>query len=1054
MEKQTNACNVHCFLKFFRKQPLQKKCFLLFAFFMLTYSVNAQQRRTIKGTVVDDQKLPLIGATITVKGTNTRALTNSNGDFSIEVPEGGETLVVAYVSMISKEVNVTGKNNIQISLYADDKALNEVIVVGYGQQKKSSVTGSIVQTTGKVLERTGGITNLGMALTGNLPGVITSSSSGMPGSEDPQILIRGQSSWNNSSPLILVDGIERSISAIDISSVESVSVLKDASATAIFGVRGANGVILVTTKRGVEGKAQIQVRSNMTAKVASKLPEKYDSYDALMYKNRVLEKEGMADLNAWSAYAPMERINKYRNPANSDEWDRYPNVDWVNELFKDHTMSYNTAANVSGGTKFVNYFAGVDFTREGDLFKTIQNNRGYNAGFGYNRTNVRSNLDFNLTKTTKLSTNLFGSNGVRQLPYDMADGEQQFWSSAYRTSPDIFRPKYSDGTYGFYVTSKQDQPNAAFWLAYSGVEKRTNTQLTTDFILQQQLDVITQGLNFRGSLSLDNSFLERKRGIDDRFNSAQRKYINPITGLVSFEETRDPGTQFDFNERIAWGVAPGEVDKRATYRNANYQFQLNYARTYGDHELTAMGVFQRQRNARGNDFPTFREDWVYRTTYNYKSKYSLEANGAYNGSEKFGPERRFAFFPSFSAGWMLNKEHFMKGLTFIDQLKLRGSWGRIGDDGFNTPRWPFRDAYSYGGNAHMGNSISNTPYTFYRISTMGNPILAWEIVEKRNFAVDYSFLKGKISGNVDFFKDERSDIVIGGESRAIPSFYGFGGTAARVNSGKVTSTGYEVELRLNHSFGKDFRVWANTSITHAKNITNFRDDPELTPAYQQQAGYSIGQVRTPIDHGFIQSWDDIYGSTTRASNNGNKLPGDYNIIDFNGDGIIDGNDSAPYGYTSNPENTYNASLGIDWKGLSLFVQFYGVNNVTREVTFLNFQAKSNVVFLERPYWNVASAQGEIPLSRFTTNDAEGNNGTRFLYDGSYLRLKNVEVGYKLSGNYINKIGLRTARIYLGGNNLWLWSKLPDDRESNFSGNSGGGAYPTMRRFNLGLEITL
>lgn len=1058
MEKYTNACNAHCFLKFFRKEALQRVCFLLFAFIMLTNSVYAQQKRTVKGTVIDDKKLPLIGASITVKGTSVKTLTNANGEFSIVVPEDKETLIIAYIGMMNKEVSVIGKSNIQISMQDDNTALNEIVVVGYGQQKKSSIIGSIVQTTSKELERTGGITNLGMALTGNLPGVITASSSGMPGAEDPQILIRGQSSWNNSSPLILVDGIERSISAIDISSVESVSVLKDASATAIYGVRGANGVILVTTKRGVEGKAQIQVRSNMTAKVASKLPEKFDSYDALMYKNRVLEKEGMADLNAWSAYAPMERIDKYRNPANIADWDRYPNVDWVDELFKDHAMSYNTAANVSGGSKFVKYFAGVDFTREGDLFKTVQNGRGYDAGFGYNRTNVRSNLDFNLTKTTKFSTNLFGSNGVRQLPYDMPDGDQSFWSSAYRTSPDIFRPKYSDGTYGFYVTSKQDQPNAAFWLAYSGLEKRTSTQLTTDFVLQQQLDAITNGLNFRASLSMDNSFLEKKRGINDQNNPAQRKYIDPITGLVSYELTRNDGTQFDFNERIAWTIAPGEVDKTATYRNTNYQFQLNYGRTYGDHEVTAMGVFQRQRNVRGGNFPTFREDWVYRTTYNYKSKYFVEANGAYNGSEKFGPERRFAFFPSFSAGWMLNNEQFMKGLTFIDQLKLRGSWGRIGDDGFNTPRWPFRDAYSYGGNTQMGNSISNTPYTFYRVSTMGNPILGWEIVEKRNLAIDYSFLKGKISGKVDFFKDKRSDIVIGGESRAIPSFYGFGGTAARVNSGKVTSKGYELELRINHSFNENLRFWANTSITHAQNVTNFRDDPELTPAYQKQAGYAIGQVRTYIDHGFIQSWDDVYGSTTRASNNGSKLPGDYNILDFNGDGIIDANDPAPYGYTANPQNTYNASLGLDWKGLSLFVQFYGVNNVTREVTFLNFQAKSNVVFVERPSWNVASAQGEIPLSRFTTNDPDGARGTRFLYDGSYVRLKNVEVGYKLPGNYVNKIGLKSTRIYISGNNLWLWSKLPDDRESNFSTpgdpNGSGGAYPTMRRFNLGLEITL
>lgn len=1040
------------------KKQFQKIPYLILLLLLSVFTINAQNRITLRGTVTDTNGQPIAGATVGVKGDNTRrTMTDQAGKFTLIVPNNNVTLHVSFISMVTKEVKVVGNTTLRIVLEDDVKLLKEVVVVGYGQQKRESVVGSITQTTGKVLERSGGVTNLGMALTGNLPGVVTSSTNGMPGNEDPQILIRGQSSWNNSSPLILVDGIERPLGSLDISSVESVSVLKDASATAVYGVRGANGVILVTTKRGVTGKAQIQVRSNMTVKEASKLPEKYDSYDALMIKNLVLEREALADLNAWSAYTPKERIDKYRNPTSVEDWDRYPNVDWVKELFKDRAMSYNTAANISGGSKFVNYFAGLDFTQEGDLFKTMANGRGYEAGFGYNRINIRSNLDFNLTKTTKFSTKLFGSNGVRKVPYEMGDNDVAYWSSAYRTSPDIFRARYSDGTYGYYATSAQDQPNAAFWLAYSGLEKRTNTQLTTDFILQQQLDVLTKGLSFRGSLSMDNTFQERRRGIDDRNNPAQRKYINPVTGLVTYEQKIDTGTQFDFNERISWGVANGEVNKDLTYRNTNYQFQLNYARAFGDHDLTAMGLFQRQRQARGGVFPSFREDWVFRATYNYKLKYFFESNGAYNGSEKFGPEKRFKFFPSLSAGWMISNEHFLKSLGLVDILKLRASWGKIGDDGIPSwlPRWPFRDAYAYSGNTQMGDIPANTPYTFYRITALGNPNLAWENVEKRNLGIDYGFLKGKISGSVDIFKDKRTDIIIGGSDRAIPSFYGFGGLAPTVNLGEVTSKGYEFELKLNHSF-KNIRIWANTSLTHAVNITNFRDDPELTPAYRKQAGYAIGQTRTHVDHGFLESWDDVFGSTTRSSNNQNKLPGDYNIIDFNADGVIDVNDSAPYGYTPTPQNTYNASLGFEWKRLSLFVQFYGVNNVTRPVSFPNFQAKSNVVFVERPFFNLENGGGEVPLSRFTTNDPDGASGTRYLYDGSYWRLKNAEIAYNLPAKHINKLGLKNCRVYLNGNNLWLWTKMPDDREANFGSDpfGSGGSYPTMRRYNLGIDITL
>lgn len=1038
-----------------RKQFLKIPC-LLFLMLLGIFSVHAQENVTLRGTVTSKDGESVIGATVTLKGqTVRRTSTDVNGRFTLSVPSNANvTLIISYIGMITKEVKVSRNAAINVVLEDDIKMLTDVVVVGYGQQRKESVVGAITQTTGKVLERSGGVTNLGSALTGNLPGVVTTTSTGMPGAEDPQILIRGQSSWNNSSPLILVDGIERSISSIDISSVESVSVLKDASATAVYGVRGANGVILVTTKRGVEGKAQIQVRSNVTAKLASKLPEKYDSYDALMIKNRIIEREGIVDPNVWSGYMAKEMIDKYRNPGSPEEWDRYPNVDWVSELFKDHALSYNTAANISGGSKLVTYFAGVDFVREGDLFKSFPNGRGYESNFGYNRTNVRSNLEFNLTKTTKFSTKLFGSNGVRQLPYNMGDADQSFWSSAYRTAPDVFRARYSDGTYGFFPTATQDQPNAAFWLAYSGVEKRTNTQLTTDFILQQQLDMVTQGLSFRGSLSMDNTFLERRRGVNDQFNSAQRKYVDPLTGIVSYEIQRNTGTQLDFAEAVRWSIAPGEVDKGATYRNTNYQLQLNYGRSFGKHNVTAMGLLQRQRNARGGDFPTFREDWVFRATYDYKSKYFLESSGAYNGSEKFGPDYRFAFFPSISGGWMLSNEKFMSKITFLDMLKLRGSWGRIGDDGFGSPRWPFRDAYAYTGNTPMGNPPAATPYTFYRVNTMGNPNLSWEIVEKRNFGADYSFLKGKLAGSVDFFNDKRSDIVIGGGDRAIPSFYGFGGSAPRANLGQVSSKGYEIELRINQPIGKDVRVWANSNMTHATNKTEFRDDPELTPLYQQRAGYAIGQTRTFINNGFLQSWDDLYGSTVRLANNQNRLPGDYNIIDFNADGIIDDKDRAPYAYTSNPQNTFNVGIGLDWKRLTLFVQFYGVNNVTRDVEFPNYQGKSNVVFVEKPFWYLQDGGGEVPPPRWSVLDATGGAGTRYLYDASYWRLKNAEIGYTLSGNFINRLGLKTCRLYVNGNNLYLWSKMPDDRESNFSGGASGGAYPTMRRFNFGLDITL
>ena len=1045
-------------IKFFltSKKKIKLTSILLLSMLFMSSVVLAQGKHVVKGSVLDETNQPLIGATVVVKNVkNSGVITDVDGKFTINVPDGQNTLVVSYIGFNSQDVNIAGKSIVTVKLVDNTVNMDEVVVVGYGQQKKESMVGAITQARGKDLERTGGVSSLGQALTGNLPGVITNTSSGMPGAEDPQIIIRTQSSWNNSNPLILVDGIERAMNTVDISSVESISVLKDASATAVYGVRGANGVILITTKRGSEGKANIQVRANMTVKSASKLPEKYDSYDALSIRNRSIMNEIALSPSAWSSYQPIGILNKYRYPANQAEWDRYPNVDWEKELFKDYATSNNFSANVSGGSKLVNYFAAIDYTHEGDLFKTFQNGRGYNAGYGYNRVNVRSNLDFKLTSTTKFSANLFGSNGVRKLPWGAADNDASYWSSAYRTAPDAMRPVYSDGMYGWYSPRNADVPNSVANLAFSGVEQKTTTQLNTDFSLKQDLDMLTKGLSVKATISMDNTFKENQRGINDLYKYPQRKWLDPNpdnTDFVKYEQQLDAGTRLDYTDPVAWSNSGGSVDKGATYRKIYYSTQINYARKFGKHDISGMGLFSRDKTASGSEFFHFREDWVFRGTYNYDSKYLFEVNGAYNGSEKFGPNYRFAFFPSLSGGWLITEEKFMQSLKFADMLKVRASWGRIGDDNING-RWLYQDQWGYGGNTQMGSPASNTPYAFYRMSTLGNANISWETVEKRNFGLDYSFLKGLIAGSVDIFNDHRSDILIGGGSRSIPSY--FGATPPTVNLGAVKSKGFELELRLNKVLANGIRLWANTSMTHAINTIQFRDDPELRPKYLKQAGHTLGQYYSYQDHGYLKTWDDVYGSTARLTSNDYKQVGEYNIIDFNGDGVIDSNDSAPYEYSGSPQNTYNATLGFEWKGFSCFLQFYGVNNVTREVTFPTFKtySGSNVAYVEGSYFQ-KDAGGDVPLPRWATDLGGDAAGTRYMFDGSYIRLKNVEVAYTFKKNWVKKLGMKACKIYLNGNNLWMWTRMPDDRESNFSGGSSFGAYPTVKRINMGIDITL
>ncbi|WP_372776053.1 SusC/RagA family TonB-linked outer membrane protein [Mangrovibacterium sp.] len=1028
------------------------KGFLLLMVVMFTTSVFAQNTRQVSGVVVDNQNNPVIGAAVILKGSpNVGTATDFDGKFALTIPAGKQILLISFIGMEPQEVDVTSKNTIKVTLNELTTELGETVIVGYGQQKKESVVGAITQTTGEVLERAAGISSVGAALTGNLPGVVTISSSGLPGEEDPQILIRSASSWNNSEPLVLVDGVERPMSSVDVSSVQSISVLKDASATAVYGVKGANGVILITTKRGKEGAARIDVSANATVKVPSKLPNKLDSYDALMARNIAIEHELGVEPDSWGYIMPQDIINRYRYPANLEESERYPNVDWQDELFKDYAMSYNANINVSGGTKFVKYFTSADFAHEGDLFRVFDNGRGYQSGYGYNRINVRSNLDFQLTKSTLFKVNLSGSSGAKKSPWNQTNSSDwavaQQWAGAYNIAPDVFLPQYADGSWGFYPNIS-NVTNSAANLALAGVMTTTNTRINTDFILEQRLDFVTKGLNFRGTISWDNAFVEYNRGVNDLYNDAQQKWIDPATGMATYKKEFENNNKFDFMQGVLWNISGGEVQNWSTLRNLDYQLQLNWARDFGKHSVTAMGLFSRKEQARGSMIPTYREDWAFRTTYDYASKYFLEYNGAYNGSEKFSKDYRFAFFNSGAIGWMISEESFMQSLRFLDMLKIRASYGEIGDD--YGDRFLYMTQWAYGGNSSLDLNHGTSPYTWYRESAVGNPDVRWETVRKFNLGADYAFLDGLFAGSVEYFRDNRVDILVKGTDRAVSSYYG--ATPPTANLGKVRTEGYEIELRIKKQLSNGLRLWAEMSMTHAKNEILERDDPALYEDYRKQAGYSINQTRTYVDGGYINTYDQLYGSPAHDTNDGYKVPGDYYIIDFNGDGVVDRFDLVPYGYSSAPQNTYNATVGFEWKGWSAFVQFYGVNNVTREVTLTSFGSQLNTVYDMGTWWSEDSPNADVTVPRWLSRPSY-NNGTQYLFDGSYIRLKNAEVAYTFDKNWVKTIGLSALKVFVNGNNLWVKSKMPDDRESNFAGSGGQGAYPTMRRYNLGVRFT-
>jgi len=1039
-------------------------------------TMQAQSGITVKGTVTDGTADPLIGATIKVKGnTSLGTVTDFDGNFQLNVPSESSVLLISYVGMTTKEIKVGKQRSFKVTLQ-DDTQLQEVVVVGFGQQKKASVVGAITQTTGEVLERAAGIGSVGAALTGNLPGVATIASTGQPGEEDPQIYIRGAAAWNtDAQPLILVDGVKREIKSVDITSVATISVLKDASATAVYGVEGANGVILITTKRGQEGKAKIDFGFNATLKTVSKLPRKYDSYDGYMYRNQAIENElALGGDASWAYYRPQSFINNFRNQDRTviqnyningeylgdySQAERYPNVDWQDEMFKSTAFSYNTNLNISGGTKAVKYFVSFDYQNEGDMTRIWDNRQGYEGGYAYNRLNVRSNLDFQITKTTQFKVNLAGSNAQQKTPryYYGNSGEffqQQNWAGAYGMPPNVFPVQFSDNSWGYYPLVS-NMANSPMNVAMSGYELKTITRIFTDFALEQDLGFITKGLIARGTISWDNQFNEGSRGINQAGggHASKRMYMLPEDGVLRPETQIYTNTGFDFYEKVDWSTEAGSVNY--TNRATEMSLQLFWQRQFGKHNVSLMGNWKRRIQAGNAELENRREDWVFRTTYDYNSKYFAEFNGAYNGSQKFSPDNRFAFFCSGAAGWMLSEEPFMKKLKekrIIDMFKIRGSIGEIGDDNAGA-RWAYMNQWATINKVHMTLTDGESPFQGYKESVIAAPDLKWATVLKKNLGFDYAILDGLFAGSFDWFRDDRKDIFVSGANRSVPAYYG-AWTVPDVNKGEIKNSGFEFEIRFNKVLKNGMRFWANCNYTYAHNEIKLKDDPKLLPGYRRAQGYSQGQYTSFIDNGYIKTYDELYSTPAREKDDTQVMIGDHYIVDFNADGVVDETyDQAPYGYTGNPEHTYNATIGWEWKGWSWFAQFYGVTGVTRDVGITSFNNKLLTVYDNGTWWNPSTGDGEVVVPRFTTQVAY-NDGTQYLYDGSYFRLKNVEVAYTWTKGWIKKLGFSSLKIYVNGNNLFMITKMPDDREGNGSFSGGGGAYPTVRRFNLGVKLNI
>ncbi|GEC72598.1 TonB-linked outer membrane protein, SusC/RagA family [Flavobacterium flevense] len=1038
------------------------------------FSVFHGQTLKVSGKVIDDTGFPLPGVSVLIEGTNKGTNTDFEGNYTIPA-NNNDVLIFSYIGFTTQKNKVSGKV-LNVKMISDVANLKEVIVVGYGTQKKESVVGAIAQLDGQELTKRGNLTNLTDALSGSMPGVNVLSSSGIPGGaidgnyNESQILIRGRSTWNNASPLVLVDGVERTMNDIDPNDVKTVTVLKDASATSIFGVKGGNGVILITTKRGLKGDAQFKVDANISFKSVSKIPRVLEGYTSTVAKNRAIVNGLSVMPVTWGDFTSDEELEYLR----SNQYpDAYANRDWANSMLEDYALSKKINASVSGGNDFVKYFGSLGFVTDGDILKTENVGQGYDPDFKYDRFNFRTNLDFTLTKSTKLEVGLNGYYGEQSRSGASVFG---FWYGIYSkpwTTPVL---QYEDGIYGQGIDYERFGQNGFVDLNFSGVDVTNRGEINTNFKLTQDLDVITKGLKVSGELAFDNFYSSLGNGISD--DGVLMKYVDPIYYTLNdpnaniedytsyfFPNSFTTSTNgFEFkdlpivyeNSRIDNGSA------RSVRSRLMYRLTLNYSRKFGVHDVSALGLFSRDntKNYSVNGWPSKREDWSGRLAYGYDQRYNIELNGSYNGTEKFGPGYKFAFFPSVGLGWTVSNEKFFEKVKkYINNLKFRYSDGIVGNDNANNiGQWPYFTSYVSGGtNGVNGNALNNSSFgdgplyggpLIYGEGTIGNPSLRWETARKQNLGIEVGAFDNALTMTLDLFKEHREDILVTANQRNVPDY--FGAPAPTANIGITENKGYEFVANYKNNIN-NFNYWASLNFTFVKDKIIQKEDSQLLPDYQKEAGFQIGQNKSNVSTGIINSWDEMYTGVVGV-NNATLLPGDYRLLDYNADGFVDFKDVVPYGYPNRPQATYGFALGGDYKGFSLSFNFYGQYNITQTVALDEFAFNAPAIYQDqlRDTWTPEYNNSNPIYRSLNYGGRAASTGNYTKKDGSMFRLKTAELGYDLPKGMIKKVGLSALRLFVNGNNLLLWTDLPVDIEGqDFNYRN----YPVTKQINLGLSAT-
>jgi TonB-linked SusC/RagA family outer membrane protein len=984
----------------------------------------------VTGVVKSEIGSPLGGVSVVVNGSQKGTITDDQGRFVLENVEKDATLVFSHIAFITQTVVLTGQEVVDVTLIENTMGLGEVVVLGFGQtQKKIAQTGAIASIGTKDLLQSP-VANITNSLAGRLPGLITIQRSGEPGSDAAALFLRGRATLNSSAPLITIDGIQKDYSAIsllDANEVESVTILKDASATALYGVKGANGVIIITTKRGKIGAPRVNARIQRALQTAIRLPRFADSYGFATLRN-----EAYLNDNPGGTSLPFseEALEAYRTK--SDPY-RYPDVDWVKEMMKSSAL---TQANfdISGGTEQVKYFINVGYTDQTGLFK-MDKMPNYDPNIGYKRYNFRSNIDINFDKDFSLSLNLFGA-------IENKNGPTRSTGTLFSTLmfvPPLATPiKYPTGVYGY--SSVYGGGNPIGDVAQSGYKESFNSSLSGSLSTTRKLDFITKGLFVKGNYSFDGYYI----------NNIERGR----TGYFAFYQGGDLNDPESYRYQ---GVkdAPLSAPWSSTNQNRDtwLDVSLNYQRAFGSrsqHDFTGFVLGNRQQRVISGQIPYVAQGLVSRVAYGYDDKYFLEANAGFNGTDNFSKKNRYGFFPSVAGAWVLSEEQFLRNNNVIDFLKVRASHGLVGNDQLPGRRWLFIGEYNPGGGYNFGDP--STGVSGVVEGPMPNPFVTWETAAKTNFGLETRILNNLFALQVDVFKEKRSDMLV--TRGTIPGMVGVPtGNLPPANIGVTNNNGFEIELRHQNEIGNRFNYFVNANLTRARNKIVFMDEESRAFPYLYRTGHPIGQLFGHTAIGFFQNQEEIDASPRQF---GNIIPGDIKYLDRNGDNVIDENDQGPIGRTDIPELFYGISGGFNWNNFDFSFLLQGADNYN--VMFSGrgaweFQNGGKVLQSHLNRWTPeTAATATYPAIHSGTNINNHRASTFFMKDAGYMRLKNMEIGYTIKGPGLKQqTRISSIRVYANGVNLYTWDKIGGDFDPE-SPSGEGAIYPQQRVINVGLSL--